>query len=509
MKFDLTIKKFLSSVCLSAAIALFVAPGANAQSKDPELTNPVVEKEIWTLLDDKKATYVTVPEADFRALGVGFDLPDGGKTVTDLAKAAPGGAFDPRDLEKIPAKTLGYKADWVVERYKHYNMDWDITGLKLTSLNADAKKYPWFIIMNGGAANWYEFYVDLKNNPGWAQYLAQKINVMIVTIPGNFKYGGWDEPIMSIKRQPQYLLDQALPDKEIYLRNVLINNQLVMQGVRQIVMKNTTGDILISGHSTSGEIAMLAYSDPELGPRFKGRYFGWGSGGPARLALTRSFNQPKSVRSATPASTVSGIVATRGGGGGGGEGEGEGGGKRRPLEMLSRRDVPTYSRGYSFFLNPLYVPGMSINDIAAAWLDTEARRRPQFKQQIQDLEHGSGYPEKGYIEVEIKRLLKASGNPWKISFEDVDKELMSTYFTRMDGYKKMVWTVGHFDRNHWLPEDPMNAPEVYVANQYRDMNPDAEVRLIVWDPPLTHYGHLELPKEKAAADYSVIRWLVK
>jgi hypothetical protein len=177
--------------------------------------------------------------------------------------------------------------------------------------------------------------------------------------------------------------------------------------------------------------------------------------------------------------------------------------------MLSRRDVPTYSRGYSFFLNPLYVPGMSINEIASAWLNEEARRRPQFKQQIQDMEHGSGYSQKGYIEVEIKRLLKASGNPWKISFEDVDKELMSTYFTRMDGYKKMVWTVGHFDRNHWLPEDPMNAPEVYVANQYRAINPDAQVRLIVWDPPLTHYGHLELPKQKAAADYSVIRWLVK
>ena len=91
----------------------------------------------------------------------------------------------------------------------------------------------------------------------------------------------------------------------------------------------------------------------------------------------------------------------------------------------------------------------------------------------------------------------------------MSKELMSTYFTRMDGYKKMVWTVGHMDRNHWLPEDPINAPEVYVANQYREINPDAVVRLIVWDPPMTHYGHLELPKEKAAADYSVIRWLVK
>jgi len=125
------------------------------------------------------------------ALGEGFDLPDGGKNVTDLAMKAPGGAFDPRDVAKIPAKTLGYKADWIVERYKRYNLDWDITGLRLTSLDPNAKTYPWLIIMNGGAANVYEFFVDLKNRPGWGQYLAQKLNVMIITIPGNFKYGGW------------------------------------------------------------------------------------------------------------------------------------------------------------------------------------------------------------------------------------------------------------------------------------------------------------------------------
>ena len=66
---------------------------------------------------------------------------------------------------------------------------------------------------------------------------------MIVTIPGNFKYGGWEEPIESIKRQPQYLLDAELPDTEIYLRNALVNDQVVMQGLKQIIMKNTTGDI--------------------------------------------------------------------------------------------------------------------------------------------------------------------------------------------------------------------------------------------------------------------------
>lgn len=471
-----------------ASIMMITTENARSAATEGDATNLDLERKIWKLLDNDKAAFVSLSEPDFRALGQGFDLPDGGKTVTDLAKAAPGGAFDPRDLGKIPAATLGYKADWIVERYKRYGMDWDITGLRLTSLNPDANKYPWFIIMNGGAANFYEFYVDLKNNPGWAQFLAQKMNVMIVSIPGNFKYGGWEEPIQSPKRQPAYLLDRELPMAESEVRNALMNNRNVMQGLKAIVMKNTTGDILLIGHSTSGELAMQAYSEKDLGARLKGRYFGWGSGGPARLAKIRDIKSPGGARV-----------------GGGGEGVG----RKLPLEVLNRRDTASYSRGYSGFLNPMYEPGMSHAQIADAWLATEARRRPQFKQQMQDLEHSGNQDQKGRVEAEIEALLKKSGNPWGVNIEDVDKDLFSTQYTRMDGYKKMVWTVAHFDRNHWLPEDPMKAPEVFTAGEYRNKNPNAQVRLIVWDPPMTHYGHLELPKQLAAADFSVVRWLVK
>jgi hypothetical protein len=481
-----------SGLLLVGAVQMRAGQQTRSAAHAPDWTNKVIEEKIWKLLADAKSVFVTLPEPDFRALGEGFDLPDGGKAVTDLAMAATGGAFDPRNLSKIPAEKLGYKAEWVVERYKRYNMDWDITGLKLTSLNPDANKYPWFIIMNGGAANFYEFFVDLKNRPGWGQFLAQKMNVMIVTIPGNFKYGGWEEPIQSLNRQPQYLLDRDLPMAEIEVRNTLLNNRLVMQGLKSLILKDTQGDILLIGHSTSGELAMLAYEDPELAARLKGRYLGWGSGGPARLALTRAIKTPPNVR-----------------GGTGDEGGGGGGGQKRPLEVLTRRNTAAYSRGYSWFLNPLYEPGMSVANIADAWLNAEARRRPQFKQQIQDLEHGAAIADKGWIEVQILGLLKKTGNPWGMNFEDVDKDLYSTHYTRMDGFKKMVWTVGHFDRNHWLPEDPTRAPEVYVANEYRAVNPNAEIRLIIWDPPMTHYGHLELPKQLAAADYSVVRWLIK
>lgn len=472
----------IASIRVGAAAAVLAGAAVvalGAQEQD-------VERRIWSLLDNDQAQFVSLAEADFRAQ-IGFTLPDGGKSVTALAQKAPGGAFDPREVAKIPKETLGYKADWIVERVRRYNLDWDITGLRLTSLDPEASKYPWLFIINGGAANMYEFYVDLKNRPGWGQYLAQRLNVMIVTIPGNFKYGGWDEPVDSEQRQPAYLLDRDLPMKEYEVRNAIMTNAVVMQGLKALIMKHTQGDILIIGHSTSGELAMLANDDPDLRARLKGRYLGWGSGGPARLLLTR---QAKAAADDD-------------------DGEGGGGGRPAPLHILSRRNVPTYARTYSRWLNPLYEPGMSTYQIAERWLAAEARRRPNFKQQLQQIEHSAALADKGRIEVEIERLLKESGNPWSVNIEDVNKDLFSSYYTRMDGYNRMVWTVAHYDRNHWVPEDPMQAREVYIANEYRWRNPNAQIRIIVWDLPMTHYGHLELPSPLASATYSVVRWLVK
>ena len=446
-----------------------------------------LERKIWTLLDDGKAPYVSLSEPDFRSLGAGFDLPDGGRAVTALAQAAPGGAFDPREVAKIPAAQLGYKADWVVERYRRYNLDWDIGALRLTSNNPDAKNYPWFIVMNGGAANLYEFFVDLKNRPGWTQYLAQKLNVMIISIPGNFKYGGWEAAIADVKRQPAYLLDRELPMEESEVRNAFYTNSLILQGVKALVMKHTTGDILLIGHSTSGEISMLAYEDKDMGPRLKGRYLGWGSGGPARIELLRTIRGkdiPERGGASPPTSQT-------------------------PLTVLERRNPASYARGYSGFLNPLYESGMSHLQIAEAWLKAEGRRRPNFKQQLQNLEHGTDLGLKAWVETELEATLKKSGNPWNIPVEDVEKDLYVTNFTRLDGFKRMVWTTAHFDRNHWNPEEPMKSIEVFVANEYRAKNPGAEVRVINWDPPMTHYGHLELPRQLANAHYSVVRWLVR
>ena len=153
--------KLLETAAIGAATIMVPLGIALGQTHD-------LERKIWSLLDDARAPFVALSEPDFRALGAEFTLPDGGRSVTALAERAAGGAFDPRDLTAIAPQQLGYKAEWIVERFRRYSLDWDIGALRLTSLDPDAGRYPWFIIMNGGAANFYEFYVDLKNRPGWA-----------------------------------------------------------------------------------------------------------------------------------------------------------------------------------------------------------------------------------------------------------------------------------------------------------------------------------------------------
>src|SRR5256886_5047081 len=103
--------------------------------------------------------------------------------------------------------------------------------------------------MNGGAANFYEFFVDLKNRPGWAQYLAQKLNVMIVTIPGNFKYGGWGLPGQDARRQPPHFLDRDLSMDEDEMRNAIYTNSLIMQGLKALGTTHPSGGNLLIGHS--------------------------------------------------------------------------------------------------------------------------------------------------------------------------------------------------------------------------------------------------------------------
>ena len=150
-------------VCTVAVMMLTFVGARNA-------AQGAAEDRIVEMLRESLPYHRVSPDV-FEQLGV--DLPDGGAAVKALADAAPGGAFDPRALEALPADKLGYRAKWHVARYKVYGLDWDISGLQLTPARS-IPNMPTLAIVNGGSANWYEFFVDPLNRPGLGQFLAQK-----------------------------------------------------------------------------------------------------------------------------------------------------------------------------------------------------------------------------------------------------------------------------------------------------------------------------------------------
>lgn len=423
----------------------------------------------------------SLAEADFHDMDGIIKLPDNGVTVTALAMAAPGGAFDPRDLDEVDPAVLGYDSTWLVARYPQYNLEWDISGLRLKSQDPAADDYPWMVIINGGSANLYEFFIDLENQPGWGQYLAQRLNVLIVSIPGNFKYGGWTVP--PEERKAAYLLEAELSDDEHRIRTAIYSNELIMEGLRHLIDEATDPDdeLFIIGHSTSGELAFLAKACEALGPRLNNRFLGWGSGGPARIHALRRFEQPDFYQR-----------------------------KREyvPVEQMGPRSAAGYVRmRYVGPMNPLYAAGMTDEELAEAWFAAEGRRRPMFKQPLQNHEHGPMIEFRGLIEMSIEDEAVRTGNAYDIPVEDVYADLMSSHFAPLGGYERMLWIVAREDRNHWLPEDKMNGWEMFIAKVFRQHNPEAEIRVLELDMPMTHYGHVEAPAPLAAVFVEAVKWL--
>jgi len=430
----------------------------------------------------KQQPYTVISEDLFLRLGDGIVLPDEGQSVKQLSENAAGGAFDPRDLEEISGEKLGYKATWVPLRYEYYGLPWDITGLKLESLHSKASDIPWVVVINGGSANLYEFFVTPVNQPGWGQYLAQCTNVMLCSIPGNFKYGGWAQP--PSERLPQYVLDQDLSDEEVKIRNAVYTMRMVFEGLKRLVTNETQGDVLLVGHSTGGDVAFLGLGDVDMTDRLKGRFLGWGSGGPSNLR--REWEQSVGKWEST-VKKLSGYP---------------------PVWELRPRNGPEYvESGYIGPLNPCGRPGMHDVEVAGRWLSLEARRRPNFKQVLQDVEHHGASELQEKIEAEIKETLCAAAA--RIKMEEVFKDLFYTNQSPVMGYEKMVWTVGKWDKGHWHKTDIDNARELTIANQFRDKNPKVETKVLVYDLPMTHYGHIEMPQQLAGGLVAAIQWLAQ
>jgi pimeloyl-ACP methyl ester carboxylesterase len=439
------------------------------------LVSDVADQKIAELLNQDR-DYTSLPEGVFGTLG--WSLPDGGRAVKALADAAPGGAFDPKRLETLPAASLGYRVKWQVVRYKFYGLDWDITGLQLTP-NKIEPGLPTLAIINGGSANFYEFFLDPLNRPGLGQYLAQRMPVMLISIPGNYIDGGWMNPKYE-QRIPGYLLKPTVSAEEAGIRNAIYTFSLVAEGVRRLLEQTTTGPLLILGHSTGGEIQFLL-KESSLKTRLNGRSIGWGTGGPA--FITKELDEKFGVR---PERVVSY-------------------GRYPRVDRLRARDAEGYiSSNYVGPSNPL--KGNTPLDVAKAWFQAEERRRPQFKQTLQDMEHQGFTEHRARLEKQIREVL--AGNKYGIQPDDVIRDLFSTMSPPMKGYRRMAWIVGSLDDGHWDPT-PETAREWNLAKRFRQENPGAAIRVLLIAAPLTHYGHIERPQQLAAVLVGAVRWVLQ
>jgi hypothetical protein len=428
------------------------------------------------------SSHASVPPALFEQLG--WELPEGGRHVRTIADAAPGGAFDPRALEGLRHTDVGYSATWHVVRYPHYGLDWDITGLRLMP-RAPVAGLPTIVFINGGSANWYEFFVDPLNGPAVGQYLAQKVPVLLVSIPGNYRDGGWEAPIAA--RKPAYLLDRELDEREVRARNVIMTFSVVAEGVRRIVETATTGPVLIAGHSTGGEIQFLLRD--ALRSRLNGLSLGWGTGGPA--ALRRAWQDDAAAVRNRGRFQVQDLQ----------------------LAAVRERTPEEYARSYIGPLNPLGPPsptgfgesgtGSKIA-IAKRWFERENRRRPQFKQPIQDIEHRG---EREYLDALVKAIrLAVRDAGLRVDPAQIEKDLFSTMRTPLSGYRRMIWTTAAGDDGHW-DADLTKARELFVAETFRKANPEAQIRVLVFDVPMSHYGHIEKPRQLAGGILAAVKWL--
>jgi pimeloyl-ACP methyl ester carboxylesterase len=424
--------------------------------------------------------YTTVSEIILEDLSKELDLPDHGKRVRDMANQAPGGAFDPCDLRDIPSEQLGYEPQWTIFRYPFYGLDWETTGLRIVSRSSSAARLPWLVIIHGGSANFYEFFLDPLNAPGLGQYLAQKSHVLLVNIPGNFKCDGWLESFQ--ERSPAYLLHKTIPEEEIRLRNSIFTNRLILQGLKGLIQNETEGDCLIVGHSTSGELAYLALSDEELAPLLKGRFLGWGSGGPAGLRKIWEEAVDKRERSIKKLSAFP------------------------PMWRLRVRDAHEYAAsGYIGPLNPCGNQNHSNLATAQQWLALEQRRRPNFKQVMQDMEHRGMIELRDKLVSEIESVVTAD---FENKFlDEVYADIFAANRMPIPEIKKGVWVVGKWDKGHWNRENADLARERMIVEQLRNHNSKSELRILLLDLPMSHYGHIEKPKELAGCLIAAARWL--
>jgi len=144
--------------------------------------------------------------------------------------------------------------------------------------------------------------------------------------------------------------------------------------------------------------------------------------------------------------------------------------------------------------------------MAEEWMGAEQRRRAQFKQPLQDMEHSSTINLQAEIAAQIRQTL--ADNSLGVDADEVIADLFSTMRSPITGYKKMIWATAPLDTGHWN-EDLTAARELIVADEFRAANPGVPIRVLLFGVPMTHYGHVEKPRELAGGLFAALRWLAQ
>jgi hypothetical protein len=262
------------------------------------------------------------------------------------------------------------------------------------------------------------------------------------------------------------LLDRELPAAEVAARNAMFTFALVADGVAQLIERATSGPVVIAGHSPSGEVQFLLQH--RLSSRMHGRSLGWGTGGPA--SIRREWTVPVSPKT--------------------------------PLTNVRARTPEEYAQRYVGPLTPLG-PGTPLK-IAERWFLRENRRRPQFQQPLQDLEYGGAVEARDTAAKTIRQAIAQA--KLKIDPEPVIAELFASSRAAVTGYRRMIWVTSVGDVEHW-DENPNDAQDVRVAEAFRSVNPNAEVRVLVFGVPMSHHGHIERPRQLAGGLLAALEWL--
>jgi hypothetical protein len=344
-----------------------------------------------------------------------------------------------------PYPGVNFSQKDVFTRFNRNGYDWDIQAILYTPEKEVAPGVA-ITMFHGGAGSSYGKDTTPDGRPGLGRILAaQGFTVLNITYPGHYPPGGvWKESVA--ERQPWYLLDQRLPDDEIYDRNLKCTFNVICQGAGQLVDENLAGRKLLSyGHSTGGPMAAHLYRFTK-----KSKVIGlpgWGTGGPDGWR--------GEWREKTKAEPV----------------------QKHSIDQMARRSIETFKKaGYES--DPELCPWGG-SDGYTQWAEPI---RSQMKSNLCDNQHMVNLEE-------LEEYAKRTGLPRAEFFDHLD-DPDAAWLKSIS----VLLVVGGDDKGHWVEgKTEEDKREVFMARKYQAAG--SRVHL-VQIPRYGHYGMVELHGER-------------